>query len=81
MIAANEIKTKGVSSIEEALRGHSEAMITVRGKEKYVVMRVEDYQNLREAELDAALWESRQDVENKAYKTQSIAEHIQELFD
>ncbi|MCX4187665.1 prevent-host-death protein [Methylophaga sp. OBS4] len=81
MITANDIKTKGVSSVEEALRGHSEAMITVRGKQKYVVMRVEDYQQLREAELEAALWESRRDIENKAFKTQSVAEHIQELFD
>ncbi len=81
MIAANDIKTKGVSSIEDALREHSEAKITVRGKEKYVVMRVEDYQHLREAELEAALWESRQDIENKDYKIQSVADHIQELFD
>ena len=81
MIAANDIKTKGVSSIEEALQERTEVMITVRGKQKYVVMRVEDYQHLRKAELEAALWESRQDIEKKAYKIQSVAEHIQELFD
>lgn len=81
MVTANDIKTKGVSSIEDALKNHTEAMITVRGKEKYVVMRTEDYQHLREAELEAALWESRQDIESGAYKTQSVAEHIQEIFD
>ena len=37
-IAANELKTKGVSSIEKALEDNVEAFISVRGQERYVVM-------------------------------------------
>jgi len=81
MIVANDIKTKGVKCIEEALTDQPEAVITVRGKQKYVVMHVEHYQHLREAELEAALYESRQDLVTNAYKTQSVDEHVDELFD
>lgn len=63
------------------MREHAEATTSVRGKEKYVVMRVEDYHHLREAELEAALWESHRDMENKRFKTQSVAEHIAECFE
>jgi PHD/YefM family antitoxin component YafN of YafNO toxin-antitoxin module len=81
MIVANDIKIKGVKCIEEALTDQPEAIITVRGKQKYVVMHVEHYQHLREAELEAALYESRQDLLTNSYKTQSVDEHVDELFD
>lgn len=81
MITANDLKTKGVASLEAALHEHSEAMITVRGRQKYVVMKIDDYQRLREAELEAALLETRRDIEAGRYKTQSVAAHIKELFD
>jgi len=38
IIAANELKTRGVSSISEQLAEEPEAFITVRGKKRYVVM-------------------------------------------
>ena len=37
-ISANELKTKGISSIEYALSNASEAVLSVRGKDKFVVM-------------------------------------------
>ncbi len=37
-ITANELKTKGVSVVENALQSHDEAIITVRGKDKYVII-------------------------------------------
>ncbi len=37
-ITANELKTRGVSLLEERLRDDPEAMISVHGREKYVVM-------------------------------------------
>ena len=62
VIAANDLKTRGISSFEEGLKDASELMITVRGKEKYVVLKLEQYHYLREMELEAALLESRQDL-------------------
>jgi prevent-host-death family protein len=53
-ITANELKTKGVSAIEEVTASNNEAIITVRGKNKYVVLSIEEYNQLREYELEAA---------------------------
>ena len=48
--------------IEEALSQDPEASVSVRGQVKYIVMSNDQYQHLRECELEAALAESRADV-------------------
>ncbi|MCZ6882810.1 MAG: type II toxin-antitoxin system prevent-host-death family antitoxin, partial [Gammaproteobacteria bacterium] len=58
-ITANELKTKGVSVVEDALRSDDEAVITVRGKEKYVIIDINKYSKFREYELAVALQETR----------------------
>jgi hypothetical protein len=80
-IAANDLKTKGVASIREKLAEEPEAIITVRGKNRYVVMDLEHYRYLRECELEAALLEARQDVEEGRTVTESVVEHIKRLTD
>ena len=50
-ITANELKTKGVSVLESALKNDDEAIITVRGKEKYVIVDLKKYSKMREYEL------------------------------
>lgn len=61
-ISANELKTKGVAAIEAQLANQSEAVISVRGKDRYVVMDLTHYHYLRECELEAALAETRADL-------------------
>ena len=61
-ISANDLKTKGVSAIELALGSAPEATISVRGKDKFVVMDMAHYHYLRECELDAALAQTRADM-------------------
>jgi len=61
-ISANDLKTKGVSAIEAMLKNQPEALISVRGKNKFVVMDIARYHYLRECELEAALAETRADV-------------------
>lgn len=75
-IAANELKTRGVSSIEKALEGDAEAIISVRGQERYVVMAVEEYNRLRVCELEAALYETRQQIAGGEFIEESVDEHI-----
>ena len=41
MITANELKTKGITCLEENLANQPEAIITVRGKERFVVMKLD----------------------------------------
>lgn len=54
MIVANELRTKGIGIIESALEENDEAIISVKGKPRFVVTTIERYEQMREAELDAA---------------------------
>ncbi|WP_243374490.1 type II toxin-antitoxin system Phd/YefM family antitoxin [Geotalea sp. SG265] len=75
-IAANELKTKGVSSIEKALENSAEAIISVRGQDRYVVMEMEEYNRLRVCELEAALYEARQQVAAGEFVEESVDDHV-----
>ena len=56
-ITANELKTKGVTILTDETADGSEVIITVRGKNKFVVLPIAKYNYLRECELEAALLE------------------------
>ncbi|MEA2111703.1 MAG: type II toxin-antitoxin system Phd/YefM family antitoxin [Campylobacterota bacterium] len=76
---ANDLKTRGVKLLDEALQQDDEAIISVRGKPKYVVMNFEHYNYLRECELEAALIEARKEIEEGKAKTLTADEHIKAL--
>ncbi|MCK4979770.1 MAG: prevent-host-death protein [Candidatus Delongbacteria bacterium] len=78
-ITANDLKTKGVSLIEEETSEYGEAVITVRGKVKYVVLPIEKYNELREYELLAAVDESRKAIENGDYIEESVEDHMKRI--
>lgn len=78
-IVANDLKTKGIKAIEDALLGHLEAPVSVRGQVKYVVMSQQQYQYLRECELEAALAESRTDLADGKFVKETVAQHIKRL--
>jgi hypothetical protein len=42
-ITANDLKTKGIAAIEAALAEQPEAIVSVRGKERFVVMDLNHY--------------------------------------
>ncbi len=78
-ITANELKTKGISSIARETSEDSEVIITVHGKEKYVVIPIEKYHYLREYKLEAALQESIRDLEQGNYVKEPVEEHIKRI--
>jgi hypothetical protein len=78
-LSANDLKTGGIAAIEAALSGQPEAIISVRGKERFVVMDVAHYHYLRECELDAALAQSQADVAAGRFVTESAQAHAQRL--
>lgn len=80
MIAANDLKVRGVKAIEEEMEHFDEVGITVRGKVKYVVMKVEKFDELREYELDKALAEARQDIKEVRFVIETLEEHIKRLW-
>ena len=78
-LSANDLKTKGISAIEFALSSAPEAMVTVRGKEKFVVMDIAHYRFLRECELDAALAQTRADLAAGRAVQESPEAHLARL--
>ena len=78
-ISANDLKTKGVSAIELALIGAPEAVISVRGKDRFVVMDIANYHYLRECELDAALTQTRADMAAGRVVQESPEAHLARL--
>ena len=78
-ISANDLKTKGISAIELALSNAPEAVVSVRGKDRFVVMEVAHYEYLRGCELDAALAETRADLAAGRMVQESPQEHLNRL--
>ena len=78
-ITANDLKTKGVSVLETALEREEEAIISVRGQPRYVVMDVDRYERLREAEIHAVWQEARAAVKKGDYVAETAAQHIARL--
>lgn len=78
-LTANDLKTRGVSALEKALGEDDEATISVRGKPRYVVMSLEHYERLREAEIASAWQEAKAAEAGGDYIIESAAEHIARL--
>lgn len=78
-ISANDLKTKGIAAIEAALSHAPEAIVSVRGKDRFVVMELAHYHYLRECELDAALAETRADLAAGRFVQESAEEHLARL--
>jgi len=78
-ITANELKTKGVSAIKEATSDGYEAIITVRGKDMYIIIPIEKYNSFREWELEIAYIESKKDIESGDLIEESVEEHIKRI--
>lgn len=78
-ISANALKTQGVSAIVEALADAPDAMVSVRGKDRFVVMDLEHYHYLRECELIAALAECQSDMAAGRFVKESVDAHLKRL--
>ncbi len=80
-LKANELKTRGISAVEDLLRTEEQVIISVRGVDKYVVMGLEKYARIRESELDMAVKEARADYEAGRINSESIEEHMNRMTD
>lgn len=79
VITANEIKINGIAALERALENAPDAIISVRGKDRFVVMDIAQYQHLRECELESALREARADVAAGRAVRESPAAHVKRV--
>jgi prevent-host-death family protein len=78
-ITANDLKVKGISAIDDLVNENNGVVITVHGKQKYVVLSMEEYSQLREFELDAAIQETKNDIKNGMVYTGTIEDHIKRI--
>ena len=78
-IVANELKKRGATALASNLKNNKEVFINVRGKNTYVVMKVEDYNRYREYELEQAIRDSKADLEAGCYSKESVEEHIRNI--
>lgn len=79
VISANDLKVKGVSLLDSVMDENQSAIITVRGVEKYVVLKISDYNKIRELELDLAIQESKADIEAGRFHDDGIEEHMKRV--
>lgn len=78
-VTANDLKTRGVSVLEKALGKDDEVTISVRGKPRYVVMSVDHYERLREAEIASAWQQAKAAEAGGDYIVETASEHIARL--
>ena len=78
-ISANDLKTRGIGAVEQALQDQNEAAVTVRGAVKYVIMSADHYHYLRECELEAALAESKADLDAGNFVKETVSQHLRRL--
>lgn len=79
IITANDLKTKGVTILDQEASDGNEVIITVRGKNKYVVLPIDKYNYLRECELEAALLETKRDIKEGKFIKESVEKHIKRI--
>ncbi len=79
IITANELKTRGVSILDEETSDGGEVVVTVRGKNKYVVLPIEKYNRLRECELETALIETKREIKEGRYTKETVEKHIKRI--
>jgi len=78
-LTANDLKTKGIAAIEAVLAEKPEAIVSVRGKDRFVVMDIAQYHYLRECELVAALAETQADVAAGRYVKEPATDHVKRV--
>ena len=78
-VTANELKTRGISAVEDLLETEEEVIISVRGVDKYVVMGLEKYARFREIELYMAVKEARADYEAGRITSESVDDHMKRI--
>lgn len=79
IITANDLKVKGVAYLDLLLKKHREVFISVRGKNKLAVLPMEEFERLKDAELDRAIRESEEDFKKGRYITETAEKHFKRL--
>lgn len=77
-ITANDLKTKWISSFENALESYKELFVTVRWRKKYVLLDIDQYEKMRDFELKSALEDIEWDLKTWNFST-SVDLHLNSI--
>lgn len=80
-VSASDLKKRGISLIDDLVEEQGGAIITVRGKSKYVVIDMNAYNRFREYELEVALAETKRDIAEGNFVEESVEDHIRRIQD
>lgn len=75
-ITANMLKTKGVSLFEKLLSKYNEVIASIRGRKKYVVLKIEDYEKLEELLSEKAAQDAPNDYKKGKFTAETAEEYI-----
>jgi PHD/YefM family antitoxin component YafN of YafNO toxin-antitoxin module len=78
-ISANTIKTKGIGFINKFIKNKDEVIVSVRGKKKYVILPIEEYEHIRDLEIEQAVKQAEDDYNNNRYIAESAEEHFKRI--
>lgn len=78
-LTANDLKTHGVSALVTALHEEGEAVISVRGKPRFVVLDIARFERLCEAEIYAAWQEAHAAESQGEFIIETAGEHVAHL--
>ncbi len=73
------MKKKGVSIIQTKLDKMNEEIITVKGKDAFMVMNMEHYNYLRECELEMVLQQAKKEYEQSHFVKESVETHLRHI--
>ncbi|MBI5754521.1 hypothetical protein HZA40_05275 [Candidatus Peregrinibacteria bacterium] len=79
IVTAQELKVKGMAALNEKTQKFSETFITIRGEKSFAVLTMDQYNYLRECELEAALKESEMDLAKGKFAVKTVKRHIKDL--
>ena len=80
-VSATELKQRGVAALEPVVAKAGSALITVRGRGRYVVMAIDEYHELHAANIEQAMRETRGDYQAGRIVDRTIDEHVRRLDD
>ena len=79
IVSTNDIKTKGLSNIEKIIEEGNEVFISKRGKTKFVLLSLKEYERLKDADIFKAIIDSEDDYKKGKFIIESSEEHFKRL--
>jgi len=85
MLNVLDLRKKGIKAINEEIESKGIATLSYRGKPKYVILDIDEYEKLRELELMLAHQKAKEDIEKEnaeiVNNEKDLDNHLNELKD